>query len=140
MTNARPRIAGFPFTTLTPNLGVLSNNTRNIVIADMPGIIEGAHEGKGLGLQFLRHIERTGLLILLIDVSAPEPERQYQSLLREFSNYNPALLMKPRLVIFNKIDLVDEVPKWQLREKVFYISALKGTGVDDLIEYLKNAY
>jgi 50S ribosomal subunit-associated GTPase HflX len=60
--------------------------------------------------------------------------------LREFSNYNPALLKKPRLVIFNKIDLVDEVPKWQLREKVFYISALKGTGVDDLIEYLKNAY
>jgi GTP-binding protein len=140
MTNARPRIAGFPFTTLTPNLGVLSNNTRNIVIADMPGIIEGAHEGKGLGLQFLRHIERTGLLIILIDISAPEPERQYQSLLREFKNYNPALLKKPRLVIFNKIDLVDDVPKWQLKEKVFYISALKGTGVDDLIEYLKNAY
>ena len=140
MTNARPRIAGFPFTTLTPNLGVLRNNTRNIVIADMPGIIEGAHEGRGLGLQFLRHIERTGLLLLLIDISVPQPELQYQALLAEFRNYDPALLKKPRVVIFNKIDLVETVPKWQLKEKVFYISALKGTGVDVLVEYLKNAY
>jgi GTP-binding protein len=140
MTNARPRIAGFPFTTLTPNLGVLSNNTKNIVIADMPGIIKGAHEGKGLGLQFLRHIERTGLLILLIDVSAPQPKRQYESLLSEFKQYKPALLEKPRLVVFNKIDLVARVPEWDLREKIFYISALKGTGVGKLIEYLRNAY
>lgn len=140
MTNARPRIAGFPFTTLTPNLGVLRSNIRNIVIADMPGIIEGAHEGKGLGLQFLRHIERTGLLMLLIDISAPQPERQYESLLAEFKNYSPALLKKPRIVIFNKIDLVATLPKPKLEEKVFYISALKGTGVDDLIDYLKNAY
>lgn len=140
MTNARPRIAGFPFTTLTPNLGVLRANTKNIVIADMPGIIEGAHEGKGLGLQFLRHIERTGLLILLIDISAPQPKRQYESLLNEFRKYKPALLKKPRLVIFNKIDLVDRVPDWNLKEQVFYISALKGTGVDMLIEYLRNAH
>lgn len=140
MTNARPRIAGFPFTTLTPNLGVLRSNTKNIVIADMPGIIEGAHEGKGLGLQFLRHIERTGLLILLIDISMPQPKHQYESLLNEFKQYKPALLEKTRLVIFNKIDLVDRVPAWELGEKVFYISALKGTGVDRLIEYLRNAY
>lgn len=139
VTNARPRIAGFPFTTLTPNLGVLRSNTKNIVIADMPGIIEGAHEGKGLGLQFLRHIERTGLLILLIDISTPQPKYQYESLLNEFKQYKPALLEKTRLVIFNKIDLVDRVPAWDLREKVFYISALKGTGVDRLIEYLRNA-
>jgi GTP-binding protein len=140
MTNARPRIAGFPFTTLTPNLGVLRSDTKNIVIADMPGIIEGAHEGKGLGLQFLRHIERTGLLILLIDISTPRPKRQYESILNELRQYKPALLEKTRLVIFNKIDLVDRVPAWDLREKVFYISALKGTGVDRLIEYLRNAY
>lgn len=140
MTNARPRIAGFPFTTLTPNLGVLRSNTKNIVIADMPGIIKGAHEGKGLGLQFLRHIERTGLLILLIDISTPQPKHQYESLLNEFKQYKPALLEKTRLVIFNKIDLVDRVPAWDLREKVFYISALKGNGVDRLIEYLRNAY
>jgi GTP-binding protein len=140
MTNARPRIAGFPFTTLTPNLGVLRNNTRNIIIADMPGIIEGAHEGKGLGLQFLRHIERTGLLMLLIDISTPHPERQYQLLLTEFRNYDPALMKKPRIVILNKIDLVDSVPQWKMQEKVFYVSALKGIGMDVLIEYLKNAY
>jgi GTP-binding protein len=140
MTNARPRIAGFPFTTLTPNLGVLRGDTKNIVIADMPGIIEGAHEGKGLGLQFLRHIERTGLLILLIDISTPRPKRQYESILNELRQYKPALLEKTRLVIFNKIDLVGRVPAWDLREKVFYISALKGTGVDRLIEYLRNAY
>jgi GTP-binding protein len=140
MTNARPRIADFPFTTLTPNLGVLSSNTRNIVIADMPGIIEGAHEGKGLGLQFLRHIERTGLLILLIDISVPQPRRQYEALLNEFGQHNPALLEKPRLVIFNKIDLIDSLPDWHLKEKVFYISALKGTGINELIEYLKNAH
>ncbi|MGB7056040.1 MAG: GTPase, partial [bacterium] len=127
-------------TTLTPNLGVLRSNTKNIVIADMPGIIKGAHEGKGLGLQFLRHIERTGLLILLIDISTPQPKHQYESLLNEFKQYKPALLEKTRLVVFNKIDLVDRMPAWDLREKVFYISALKGTGVDRLIEYLRNAY
>jgi len=140
MTNARPRIAGFPFTTLTPNLGVLADNKRNIVIADMPGIIEGAHEGKGLGLHFLRHIERTHLLILLIDISAPEPKRQYESIMNEFKLYDPALLNKPRLVIFNKIDLVEEIPDLHLQEKVFYASALKGTGIAAIIEYLKNAY
>ncbi len=140
MTNARPRIAGFPFTTLTPNLGVLTDNRRNIVIADMPGIIEGAHGGKGLGLHFLRHIERTRLIILLIDISAPQPERQYRSLLNEFELYNPALLYKPRVVIFNKIDLIEQMPDLHLKEKVFYISALEGTGIAELIEYLKNAY
>jgi GTP-binding protein len=140
LTNARPRIAGFPFTTLTPNLGVLSNNTKNIVIADMPGIIRGAHEGKGLGLQFLRHIERTGLLILVIDISAPEPLDQYEALLNEFKQYKPALMEKPRLIVFNKIDLVDRSPEYTLKERIFYISALKGTGVEELAEYLKNAY
>jgi GTP-binding protein len=140
MTDARPRIASFPFTTLTPNLGVLRSNTTNVVIADMPGIIEGAHEGKGLGLQFLRHIERTGLLLLLVDISGPQPKKEYETLLHEFKKFNPELLQKPRIVVFNKIDLLKEVPEFSLKEKVFYISALKGTGVIQLVEHLRNAY
>lgn len=140
MTDARPKIAAFPFTTLTPNLGVLRNKTRNVVIADMPGIIKGAHEGKGLGLQFLRHIERTSLLLLLIDVSSDNPEQQYDALLYEFKQYKPMLLHKPRVIVFNKIDLLKETPDFNLKEKIFYISALKGTGVSQLVNYLKNAH
>ena len=140
ITGARPRIASYPFTTLSPNLGVLRSNTENVVIADMPGIIEGAHQGKGIGLQFLRHIERTNLLILLIDISTPKPEQQYESLLEEFKQYNPQLLKKPRIVIFNKIDLRDKVPQFDLPEKVFYISALENIGLAELIKYLKNAH
>ena len=138
MTDARPKIAAFPFTTLTPNLGVLRSNTRNVVIADMPGIIEGAHEGKGLGLQFLRHIERTSLLLLLIDASTDQPKKQYEALLNEFRSYKPELLQKPRIIVFNKIDLLENAPDFKLQEKVFYISALKGTGIPQLIGYLKN--
>ncbi len=140
MTDARPRIAAFPFTTLTPNLGVLRSKTRNIVIADMPGIIEGAHQGKGLGLQFLRHIERTSLLLLLIDISTDQPKKQYDALLDEFKRYEPGLLQKPRVIVFNKIDLLKDIPDFNLEEKIYYISALKGTGVSQLVDHLKNAY
>jgi GTP-binding protein len=139
MTNARPRIDSYPFTTLNPNLGVLKSDKNSVVIADMPGIIKGAHEGKGIGLQFLRHIERTNLLILLIDLSTPDPMKQYDALLNEFRQYKSELFQKPRIVVFNKIDLLDRVPQFDLKEKTFYISALKGTGVDGLVEYLENA-
>lgn len=139
MTNARPRIASYPFTTLNPNLGVLKSDKSSVVIADMPGIIEGAHEGKGIGLQFLRHIERTNLLILLIDVSTTDPMKQYDKLLNEFRAYKNELLQKPRIVVFNKTDLLDRVPQFDLQEKIFYISALKGTGIDALVKYLENA-
>jgi GTP-binding protein len=138
ITAARPRIADFPFTTLTPNLGVLRSNTRNVVIADMPGIIKGAHKGKGLGLLFLRHIERSSLLLLLIDISVAHPRRQYEALLREFGQYKRELLEKKRIVIFNKIDLVHNIPRLVMKEKVFYVSALKGTNISQLVEYLKN--
>jgi GTP-binding protein len=140
MTAARPRVAAFPFTTLTPNLGVLRSNTRNVVIADMPGIIKGAHKGKGLGLQFLRHIERSNLLLLLIDISVPQPKRQYEALLNEFKQYKNGLLKKNRLIVFNKIDLVESIPDLDLHEKVFYVSALKGTNIQQLVDYLKNAH
>jgi GTP-binding protein len=140
MTDARPRIASFPFTTLSPNLGVLRDHKRNVVIADMPGIIEGAHKGKGIGLQFLRHIERTNLLILLIDISVSEPRLQYELLLKEFKQHNPQLLTKPRIVVFNKIDLRKDLPQFDLPEKVFYVSALKNIGLAELVKYLKDAH
>jgi GTP-binding protein len=138
MTNARPRIDSYPFTTLNPNLGVLKSDKNSVVIADMPGIIEGAHEGKGIGLQFLRHIERTNLLVILIDLSTPEPMKQYHALLNEFKQYKTELLEKPRIVVFNKIDLLDEIPQLDLEEKTFFVSALKRTGVEALVEYLEN--
>ncbi len=138
MTNARPKIDNYPFTTLSPNLGVLRDNKKNIVIADMPGIIEGAHQGKGIGLQFLRHIERTHLLILVVDASGTNPIDQYQSLLNEFKQYDPRLLQKPRIVVFNKIDLLDRIPAVRLKENIFFVSALKGTGVDRLTDHLRN--
>ena len=138
LTNAQPKIGDYPFTTLTPNLGVLRNEYKKIVIADMPGIIEGAHYGRGLGLKFLRHIERTNLLILLIDISSPDPLSQYQLLLKEFEQYSADLSKKKRIVVFNKIDLLDKTPEYELREKVFYISALHGEGLDKLADYLQN--
>ncbi len=138
MTNARPKIADYPFTTLTPNLGVLKNNYQNVVIADMPGIIEGAHKGRGLGLKFLRHIERTRIILVLIDASLSEPIKQYQAILEEFKKYNATLLKKPRIVVFNKIDLLSKIEKFPLAEPTFYISALKNKGVDKLIAHLKD--
>lgn len=140
MTNARPRIGRYPFTTLSPNLGALRDKTTNtsIIIADMPGIIEGAHQGKGIGLQFLRHIERTNLLVVVIDASAPDPARQYETLLGEFASYDPRLLKKPRVIVLNKIDLLGQTPALDVKERVFCVSALKGTGVDALIAYLQN--
>ncbi len=136
ITSARPKIGAYPFTTLNPNLGVLRSTVKSIIIADMPGIIEGAHHGKGLGLQFLRHIERTNLLMLLIDLSVPQPLHQYECLLNEFKQYDTSLLKKPRVVVFNKIDLLSEIPRYNLEERVFYISALTGDGIDELISYI----
>ncbi|UCC11980.1 MAG: GTPase ObgE [candidate division WOR-3 bacterium] len=137
MSNAQPKIADYPFTTLNPNLGVLAHDLNNIVIADMPGIIEGAHQGKGLGFQFLRHIERTRLLVLVIDISG-DPLAHYHGLLEEFRAYNPQLVQKPRIVVFNKIDLVKDIPRFDVSEKTFYVSARDGTHIDDLIKYLSN--
>ena len=138
MTNARPKIDSYPFTTLNPNLGVLRDDRKNIVLADMPGIIEGAHQGRGIGLQFLRHIERTHLLILVVDASEADPVGQYEALINEFRQYDPKLLKKPRILVFNKIDLLDHKPTVRLKEKVFFVSALAGTGVDRLIDYIRN--
>ncbi len=110
LSAARPKIADYPFTTLTPHLGVVYNGYQSLVMADIPGIISGAHRGEGMGLEFLRHIERTRLLIYLVDVS-PHAEKQplqaLQILQDELRQYQPALLQKKSLVVANKIDLLE---------------------------------
>ena len=111
ISSARPKIAGYPFTTLTPNLGVVAiDDATTFVVADIPGLIEGAHTGAGLGTQFLRHIERTRLLIHLVDAAEIDPEdplKAYNTINNELSRYSPELAQKFQLVVLNKIDLPD---------------------------------
>jgi GTP-binding protein len=137
LTNAHPKIGDYPFTTLNPNLGVLKGRDRRIIIADMPGIIAGAHAGKGLGLTFLRHIERTKTIVVVIDISVPDPLQHYQQLIDEFLHYSTNLVKKSRIVAFNKIDLLDNEQTYDLSEPTFYVSALTGKGIDALAEYLR---
>jgi len=145
---ARPKIADYPFTTLTPNLGMVGlSGERSFVLADVPGLIEGAHKGAGLGHQFLRHLERTRVLLFLLDVS-PDPARypleDYETLSRELELYDPALASRPRVVALNKMDLPDTqaveedlVQYFKERELPFCaISAVTGQGVTPLLEVL----
>src|SRR5215212_9257135 len=107
---AHPKIGDYPFTTLSPNLGVVQlTDGRTFVVADLPGIIEGAHEGRGLGLQFLRHIERTRVLAFLIPIDAMDWQAEYDQLRREVEQYSPELARKPHCVVFSKLDLLGEV-------------------------------
>ncbi len=149
LTAARPKIADYPFTTLEPNLGLVKlDDVHSMVIADIPGIIEGAHEGKGLGFQFLKHIERTRVLLFIIDVTDPEPHQTLKLLLHELKSYHPALIQKPQLIIINKCDLIDESLRQKI-EKTFqkfnpiYISAVTGDGIPLLYQkfftFLKSA-
>jgi GTPase len=106
---ARPKIADYPFTTLSPNLGVVQlSGNRTFVVADIPGIIEGAHEGKGLGLQFLRHIERTRILAFLVPIDSMDWQAEYDQLRREVEAYSTELASKPHCVVFTKMDLLGE--------------------------------
>lgn len=109
---AKPKIADYPFTTIIPNLGVAEVNHRQIVLADIPGLMEGAHEGVGLGLEFLRHVERTRLLIHLLNGDSPDPLGDFQAINQELSLFNPALADKPQIVAFNKMDLPDAQEAW----------------------------
>jgi len=135
---ARPKIADYPFTTLAPNLGVVQlSDNRTFVVADIPGIIEGAHEGKGLGLQFLRHIERTRVLAFLIPIDAMDWQEEYDALRREVSSYSAELATKPHCVVFTKLDLLGEdyVPEIEAPDAfgVFSISAAGREGLDTLM-------
>lgn len=143
---ARPKIADYPFTTLTPHLGVVSlSDNRSFVVADVPGLIEGAHEGHGLGHQFLRHIERTKVLIHLVDVSGSSgrnPVDDFETIRRELSLYNRELMEKPQIVVANKIDALDDREGLDalarrardLSLSFHKISAVTGEGVPALLE------
>lgn len=142
ISGAKPKIAGYPFTTLSPNLGVLSVDDAQVVIADLPGLIEGAHEGKGLGLQFLRHAERTRILLHVIDLSQDNPVETFHALINEFREYGADMASRPCIVIGNKIDiegteensrlLEDEAKRESLR--YMQVSALTGENIPELIK------
>ncbi len=142
VSSARPKIANYHFTTLTPNLGVVSVHDKSFVIADVPGLIEGAHTGAGLGHEFLRHIERTRILIHVVDASGTEgrdPMADFEAICRELELYNPELLLRPTLVAGNKTDIpgeqIEEFEKFVVESgyKYFPISAATGEGVDALM-------
>jgi len=138
VTEARPKIGDYPFTTLSPNLGVVNlSDDRSFVIADIPGILEGAHEGKGLGLQFLRHVERTRLLLFLIDVTTEDAAAEFTTLREELRLHGRGLVDRPYLVVLTKADLVPDaaVPASLAgRNDVRVISAVSGAGVDPLLD------
>ena len=140
---AKPKVANYPFTTLEPSLGVVYvDEYESFVIADIPGIIEGAHDGKGLGIQFLKHIERNSVLLFLIPVTSKKPGREYDTLLNELKWYNPKLLHKPRIIALSKIDLVPAEKRESIEKRVcdqlpenvsvFPISAVARLGLEKL--------
>lgn len=136
---ARPEIADYPFTTLVPNLGVVPyRDYKSFVMADIPGIIEGASQGKGLGLRFLRHIERNAVLLFLIPADTESIADEYQTLLNELRIYNPELLDKQRIVAISKMDILSEEDRQELKHNLpadvnpLFISAISGEGIDKL--------
>ncbi|GAB4371752.1 MAG: GTPase ObgE [Calditrichia bacterium] len=134
---ARPKIADYPFTTLQPNLGIVKvDEMGSFVMADIPGLIEGAHQGRGLGLQFLRHIERTRMLIYLIDPTQEPPEKTFQTLTHELEQYSRALCKKPFFVVLTKKDIWTEdylrAASRKFDRPLLAISAVSGEGLDDL--------
>ncbi len=146
---AKPQIADYPFTTLTPNLGIVAyRDNYSFVIADIPGIIEGAHQGKGLGLRFLRHIERNSVLLFVVSCDTVDIMKEYKILLNELKKYNPELMNKRRLLGISKCDLLDEELLNELKKEmkkhsrslkaipVTFFSSVTGQGVPALIEQL----
>ena len=141
VSSARPKVADYPFTTLNPSLGVARVGDASFVVADIPGLIEGASQGAGLGHQFLRHLARTSILLHLVDISMDEPARDARTIAAELKAYDPALARKPRWLVFNKIDAVDDADariakavralRWQ--RPWFKVSALTGQGCPELV-------
>ncbi len=143
LSNARPKIANYPFTTMEPSLGIVGyRDNKSFVMADIPGIIEGASEGKGLGLRFLRHIERNSLLLFMVPGDTDDIKREYEILLNELRNFNPGLLDKHRVLAVTKCDLLDDELIEMLRETlpddlpVVFISAVANLGLDELKDVL----
>ena len=145
---AKPEIADYPFTTLTPQLGIVRyRDDRSFCIADIPGIIEGASEGKGLGLRFLRHIERNAVLLFMVPATSEDIEKEYAILLGELEKYNPELLTKARVLAITKCDAIGEEDLTKLRKQlarkaalkgqtVLFISSISGMGIDELKDTL----
>ncbi|MCK5456629.1 MAG: GTPase ObgE, partial [Melioribacteraceae bacterium] len=144
---ARPKIADYPFTTLEPNLGIVQyKEYKSFVIADIPGIIEGAHVGKGLGYKFLKHIERTKVLLILIDATVEDPEKEYNILLKELLEFSELMKEKEKLIVFTKSDLLSDEEKEELLSKkiknydgkAILISSVTQVGTSKLIDILWN--
>ena len=146
---ARPKVADYPFTTLTPNLGVVTAGPgRSFVMADIPGLIEGAAEGAGLGIRFLKHLQRTRVLLHLIDLAPPAPDadpvRDARTIVAELKKFSPDLAAKDRWLVINKIDLVDPaeadrrareiVRRLRFKGPVFLVSGATGAGTDRLVQ------
>ena len=144
LTDAKPKIANYPFTTINPNLGVASYKDREITLADIPGLIEGAHEGIGLGDKFLRHIERCKNILHLIDITNDNLIENYSKVRKELFKYSNKLEKKREIVVFNKIDMISkeeinkklDIFKKKINKKVLLISALKHIGLKDIKENL----
>jgi len=146
---ARPKIADYPFTTLVPNLGIVGyRDDKSFVMADIPGIIEGAHEGKGLGIRFLRHIERNSMLLFMVPADSKNIVREYEVLINELKMYNPELLDKKRVLAISKSDLLDDELISEIKNDLphipwIFISSVTGQGIDtlkDLIWKVLNNY
>ncbi len=140
LTSAKPKIANYPFTTINPNLGVTNYNNKEITLADIPGLIEGAHEGVGLGDKFLRHIERCKSILHLIDITENDMSENYFKVRKELFKYSSKLVKKKEIIVFNKIDMLDKAEilkrinmfKKKIKRETFTISALKHLGLKDI--------
>ncbi|MCP4570074.1 MAG: GTPase ObgE [FCB group bacterium] len=143
VTAAKPKIADYPFTTLVPNLGIVKlQDYRTLVMADIPGIIEGASEGKGLGHQFLRHIQRSAVLLVMIDGFASDIDKTYQQLYLELEKYDPELVRRKMIKVINKTDIIAKSDLEDLKRKhgdYKFISAVTGEGVDELLNHVARA-
>ncbi len=146
ITAAKPKIASYAFTTLEPNLGIVSYyNDQSFVMADIPGIIEGAHEGKGIGIRFLRHIERNSVLLFMVSAEEDDIEAGYRTLLHELEQFNPELLVKERVLAITKCDLIDHELEQEMLPHLpkgiphVFISSVSGEGLKELKEELWKA-
>tara|TARA_A100001015_G_scaffold294648_1_gene372684 strand:- start:13 stop:981 length:969 start_codon:yes stop_codon:yes gene_type:complete len=139
VTSAKPKIADYPFTTINPNLGIVKfENFNSFLMVDIPGIIAGASSGKGMGIQFLRHIERTLFLLIIIDITNNNPKKILNTILDELKKHNPQLIKRQRLIVFSKVDLISKnfkLPKIN-NEEVISISSATGEGIKKLISLI----
>ncbi|XP_019746907.1 mitochondrial ribosome-associated GTPase 2 [Hippocampus comes] len=146
ISNAKPAVAAYPFTTLNPHVGIVKyRDHEQVAVADIPGIIQGAHLNRGLGISFLRHIERCRFLLFVLDASSPEPWNQLQHLRYELDQYEPGLSQRPHAIVANKIDLHEarenlETLKSRVTQRVIPVSALTGHNTEELILHLRELY